>query len=411
MRELAVAIIGCGTAGPASALLLSEAGHRVTLFERVANPGPVGAGIILQPSGMSVLLRLGLLEPILEAGAPLDELYAETPSRKRVVHLRYRDLSPALFGLGLHRGALFETLMSKVKATPQIDLELGVEARAVKREGEKVFLEDAHDHRHGPFDLIVVCDGARSHLVDPLMPERRVTKYPWGALWFVGKIEDEKNRRLYQVVKGTHRLLGLLPTGRAPGSHARVASLFWSIRLDTVDPFRSGKIDLWKHEVLSYMPEAAPLLDQIHSFDDLLVAEYHDVRMPHWHGENVVWLGDAAHATSPQLGQGCNLALVDALELAECLDRNAHIPIALAEYSRRRRAHLTYYQFMTRALTPFFQSDLRWLGPLRDLLFGLTCRLPIVGKQMLLGMAGIHRGPFRATMPLGNLPPRQGTRS
>jgi 2-polyprenyl-6-methoxyphenol hydroxylase-like FAD-dependent oxidoreductase len=416
VRQLAVAIIGCGTAGPASALLLSEAGHHVTLFERVANPGPIGAGIVLQPSGMSVLLRLGLLDPILEAGAPLDELYAETPSRKRVVHLRYRDLSPTLFGLGLHRGALFETLMAKVKATPQIDLQLGVEARAVKRdrrepvprgEGEKVFLEDSEKSRHGPFDLILVCDGARSHLIDPLMPKRRVTKYPWGALWFVGKIEDEKNRRLYQVVKGTHRLVGLLPSGRAPGSSARVASLFWSIRLDTVDAFRAGKIDLWKQEVLSYIPEAAPLLDQINSFEDLLVAEYHDVRMPHWHGENVVWLGDAAHATSPQLGQGCNLALVDAMELADCLDRNDHVSIALAEYSRRRRAHLTYYQFMTRALTPFFQSDLRWLGPLRDLLFGLTCRLPIVGKQMLLGMAGIHRGPFRSTMPLGNLPPRR----
>jgi 2-polyprenyl-6-methoxyphenol hydroxylase-like FAD-dependent oxidoreductase len=385
--------------------LLSEAGHHVTLIERVPNPGPVGAGIVLQPSGMSVLLRLGLLEPILAAGAPLDELYAETPSRKRVVHLRYRDLSPNLFGLGLHRGALFETLMTKVKATRAIDLKLGVEAREVKREGEKVFIEDASGERHGPYDLILVCDGARSHLSDPLAPKRRATKYPWGALWFVGKIDGAQPRRLYQVVKGTGRLVGLLPTGRAPGSDAQVASLFWSIRLDAADAFRAGKIGIWKQEVLACIPEAAPLLDQIESFDDLLVSEYHDVRMPHWHGENVVWLGDAAHATSPQLGQGCNLALVDALELASCLDRNEHISIALAEYSRRRRAHLSYYQFMTRALTPFFQSDLSWLGPIRDLLFGLTCRMPILGKQMLLGMAGIHRGPFRATFPLPQLPP------
>jgi 2-polyprenyl-6-methoxyphenol hydroxylase-like FAD-dependent oxidoreductase len=205
-------------------------------------------------------------------------------------------------------------------------------------------------------------------------------------------------------VKGTNRLLGLLPSGRAPDSSTRVASLFWSIRLDTVNAFRSGKIDVWKQEVISFMPEAAPLLDQIHTTEDLLVAEYHDVRMPHWHGENVVWLGDAAHATSPQLGQGCNLALVDALELASCLERNEHLPMALSEYSRRRRAHLTYYQFMTRALTPFFQSDHHWLGPIRDLLFGLTCRMPILGRQMLLGMAGIHRGPFRRTMPLPELP-------
>jgi 2-polyprenyl-6-methoxyphenol hydroxylase-like FAD-dependent oxidoreductase len=101
VRGLKVAIVGCGTAGPATALLLSRAGHAVTLFERVPNPGPVGAGIVLQPSGMSVLERLGLLEPVLAKGARIDELYAETSTRRRVVHLRYEDLARNIFGLGL----------------------------------------------------------------------------------------------------------------------------------------------------------------------------------------------------------------------------------------------------------------------------------------------------------------------
>ena len=62
---LDVAIIGAGTAGSAAALLLARAGHQVTVYERVATPGPVGAGISLQPTGQAVLARLGLLAPIL----------------------------------------------------------------------------------------------------------------------------------------------------------------------------------------------------------------------------------------------------------------------------------------------------------------------------------------------------------
>ena len=71
MTPLDVGIVGCGTAGQAAALFLARAGHRVTLYERVTEPGPVGAGIISQPSGMAVLAELGLLAPVLARGAPV----------------------------------------------------------------------------------------------------------------------------------------------------------------------------------------------------------------------------------------------------------------------------------------------------------------------------------------------------
>jgi 2-polyprenyl-6-methoxyphenol hydroxylase-like FAD-dependent oxidoreductase len=287
---------------------------------------------------------------------------------------------------------LFETLFNAVKATAGITLKLGVEIRSVERPGDTVELADASGARHGPFDLIVVCDGARSHLYDVKMPERSSHKYPWGALWYVARGVTGVPRRLYQVVHGTRRLLGLLPTGQAPGSSEPVASLFWSINLSQLDAFRAGDFDAWKREVLSYMSEAAPVLEQLRGPNDLLVSEYHDVVMRRWHGDRVVWLGDAAHATSPQLGQGCNLALIDSAVLADCLAENDLVTRAIWEYTRRRRSHLGYYQFATRWLTPFFQSDLTWLGPLRDAMFGFTTTLGPFRRQMLLGMAGIHRG-------------------
>ncbi|MBP6841448.1 MAG: NAD(P)-binding protein, partial [Kofleriaceae bacterium] len=59
MPGQSIAVVGAGTAGAAVAVLLARAGHVVTLFERVARPGPVGAGITLQPTGQAVLAELG----------------------------------------------------------------------------------------------------------------------------------------------------------------------------------------------------------------------------------------------------------------------------------------------------------------------------------------------------------------
>jgi len=60
MEPQRIAVVGAGTAGAAVGALLVRAGHTVTVFERVADPQPVGAGITLQPTGQATLVRLGL---------------------------------------------------------------------------------------------------------------------------------------------------------------------------------------------------------------------------------------------------------------------------------------------------------------------------------------------------------------
>ncbi|HZV38806.1 MAG TPA: NAD(P)-binding protein, partial [Pseudoxanthomonas sp.] len=60
-KPLDIAIVGYGTGGQAAALLLQRDGHRVRVFERVPDPGPVGAGFLLQPTGLQALWRMGLL--------------------------------------------------------------------------------------------------------------------------------------------------------------------------------------------------------------------------------------------------------------------------------------------------------------------------------------------------------------
>ncbi|MBX3229501.1 MAG: FAD-dependent monooxygenase [Labilithrix sp.] len=414
MRPLDVGVIGCGTAGAAAALFLARAGHHVTIYERVPRPKAVGAGITLQPTGLHVLARLDLHHHVLARGARLDRIVCETKERRSLIDLSYGALGEGLFGIGLHRGVLFETLFGAVRREPNIVVQPGIEvvdlARAAPNGRERrSWFVDAAGERHGPHELVIAADGARSQLRDDSSTSKRITPYPWGALWFVGidpsklnpdGTRDERARTLHQVVDGSRRMLGMLPTGRAPTGLAeprqpdpRLISLFWSIRCDRVEEWRKAGLPAWKDEVRALAPEVETVLEQIEDPAQLLFAQYHDVVMHRWHTRNVAYLGDAAHATSPQLGQGTNLALWDAMELADALaDEKQNLAAALADYSRRREDHLAFYQLATRWLTPFFQGDVEELGKLRDFAMPLMGKVPWMKRMMTLGMLGVVDG-------------------
>ena len=112
-RPLSVGVVGLGTAGAASALFLARRGHRVKVFEKTLQSDchtAVGAGIGLQPIGLTVLKRLGLLQPILDHGARIDRLKSVTDTGTPILDLSYADFRPELYGVGLHRDVLFQAL-------------------------------------------------------------------------------------------------------------------------------------------------------------------------------------------------------------------------------------------------------------------------------------------------------------
>jgi 2-polyprenyl-6-methoxyphenol hydroxylase-like FAD-dependent oxidoreductase len=404
LRPLDIGVVGCGTAGPAAALFLARQGHAVTVYERFEQPRAVGAGIILQPTGQDVLARLGLLAPIVAKGARLDGLEVVHPDGSSLLELRYADVDPRLFGLGLHRGVLFEALYGALSSEPGVRLRLGTPCEGLARaRAGKYAVVDASGEQHGPHDLVVVADGARSRLRDDTGLVRRVTPDPWGALWFVGRDrEGSFDGKLHQVVDGTHTMLGLLPTGQGPSDdehpdEARLMSLFWSLRADELPALRARGLGAFRDRALHVEPRAEGMLDQIDDIDQLLFSQYYDVVLSPWNTRGVVHLGDAAHAMSPQLGQGANLALWDAMVLSDALaEEPSELVRALDTYSRERRGHLGYYQLVTRALTPFFQSDHEALGVLRDLFMPLAAKLRLGREAMLMGMCGAADGhPWR----------------
>ncbi len=403
MRAYDIGIVGCGFAGAASATLLARAGHRVTVYEEFQEPAAIGAGIVLQPTGMSVLAELGVLDRVLARGTRIDELHCLTAQKKTVVRLAYERIAPGLFALGLHRGALFQILHESALAAGA-ELIRGVHVARVDETAQRARVIDRNERTLNEHDFVVIANGARSDLRRASGLVRRDRPYPWGALWFMARDPERYYvARLRQIADGTRHFLGLLPTGLGPaGSNQdeHQVSLFWSVRMDRVSEFRARGLAPWKEQILKYEPEAEPVLAQIEDADQVLAAGYHDVVLWPWHTARRVFIGDAAHAMSPQLGQGTNLALLDASALAHALDEKPTLGAALEAYSHRRDEHVGFYQFASRWLTPLFQSDLQPLGPLRNWAMGFGCRLPFFDREMVRTMAGIKRGIFGPTLPL-----------
>lgn len=390
MKACSIAVVGGGTAGAASALFLARAGHRVTLYERVPEPSAVGAGILLQPTGMRVLQALGLFDQILAHGARITQLHGTNPRQRTVLDVRYKDFAANAFGLGLHRGALFSVLWNAIKQA-NVTLKTGIEVTHCDQESGRALLY-GNDALLGEYDCVIVANGTHSRLRDTLKIPSKVIPYPWGALWAVVPDEGMNTGTLRQWFRHAEQMLGLMPTGyNYEQTQHPLLSFFWSMRADKLAEWREAGLDRWKETVLALAP-IKPVLDHIQSPEQLTFASYADVRMSQWHDRRVVCIGDCAHATSPQLGQGANLALVDAMALARCFSEDDNVGDALASYSRVRKAHLRYYQGASRLLTPLFQSNSHIGSSLRDLGMGLVCRTPFLKQQMALTLSGTKNG-------------------
>jgi 2-polyprenyl-6-methoxyphenol hydroxylase-like FAD-dependent oxidoreductase len=110
-----------------------------------------------------------------------------------------------------------------------------------------------------------------------------------------------------------------------------------------------------------------------------------------------VHIGDAWHAASPQLGQGANMALLDAYALSLALDATNDVSLALARYRSLRQSHVGLYQLMSWLFTPVYQGDGRFTAWLRDYLAAPLSRIPPAPKLL----AGMVTGAFGS--PLGRL--------
>jgi 2-polyprenyl-6-methoxyphenol hydroxylase-like FAD-dependent oxidoreductase len=149
-----------------------------------------------------------------------------------------------------------------------------------------------------------------------------------------------------------------------------------------VPTWRAQGVDHWKRGVAELWPEAVQLLEPVTDSSQVTFAQYDHFTAHTPVAERLVHIGDAARATSPQLGQGANMALLDALALSRALEMHKSLAEGLSTYVRMRYWHIRMFQWASAMFTPFYQSDSHALAFARDWLAGPLSNLP-VGRQVL----------------------------
>jgi 2-polyprenyl-6-methoxyphenol hydroxylase-like FAD-dependent oxidoreductase len=108
---------------------------------------------------------------------------------------------------------------------------------------------------------------------------------------------------------------------------------------------------------------------------------------------NVAFIGDAAHALSPHLSSGTNLAMLDAFELSKAVDELKSMPAAMSRFGKRRKRQINTYYRVSRLITPFFQSA-KNLSFGRDVVLRLLIKIPYFRTQIVQMVLGIKKGLF-----------------
>ncbi len=186
-------------------------------------------------------------------------------------------------------------------------------------------------------------------------------------------------------------MAGVLPLGQSSASPGSQAAFFWSLRQDRREAWRSAGLQAWKAEVRALWPATEPLLAQIDHSDRLTFARYVHRTLASPAEPGLAHIGDAWHSASPQLGQGANMALLDAFALAKALRDTADLPAALEHYVALRRLHVGLYQLMSAVFTPVYQSDSVLLPFVRDRLVGPVSKLwpaNVIQAAMVSGLVG-----------------------
>ncbi|GAA5162052.1 MULTISPECIES: FAD-dependent oxidoreductase [Amycolatopsis] len=313
-------VIGGGIAGTVTAIALDKAGFTPVVYEAYDRTAEgVGAFLSLAANGMNGLEALGIRDVVHGFATP--RMVVQNGNSRLLGEFE----SPGM--RTVPRSDLYVTLRDEA-ARRGIRIEYG--KRLVDAEGPRARFADGTEAEG---DLLIGADGLRSRvrrLIDPRAPEARyVGLLNTGGIARGVPVDTEPG--VMHMVFGRRCFLGyvLNPDGDV-----------WWFANPAADEVPDATPEQWRAELLRlFARDRTPARSLIEATPEIYApwATYDFPRVPTWHRNRMIIIGDAAHAASPASGQGASMAIEDAVTLGRCLRDAADVERAFAEYESLRR--------------------------------------------------------------------------
>lgn len=354
-----VLVVGGGIGGLSAGIVLRRAGFQVELFERAPAIREVGAGISVWPNAVRVLDAIGAGTRVRARGTSQGGGRLRTSNGSTLLDLSVAEIERASGApvLLLHRAALVEALVETLRDELGGDVvRLGHELVDVVQRDDRVLATFANGVR-AEGDVLVGADGIRSAVRARIFPAAR-TRY-------VG----------YSGLRAIVSVPGVTETSESWGPAARFGlvplvdgRLYWFASFDAPEGRTMSHDERHEFALRTFRGWHAPIEDVIRATDPRAIL-HDDVRelvdLPTWTHGRIALLGDAAHAMTPNLGQGGCSAIEDAYVLAHCLVHD-RVDVALDRYERTRRPRVASIARDSRAFGFFGQLENGLLRATRD---------------------------------------------
>jgi 2-polyprenyl-6-methoxyphenol hydroxylase-like FAD-dependent oxidoreductase len=325
-----VIIVGGGIGGLGTAVALHQAGIPVTVYEQAEAIGQVGAGLTLWSNALRVLRRLGLAEAVIEAGAVIEEAQIRQ-ANGRILSRSYPGQLAQQLGeptVAIHRADLHRILLA---ALPRDVVQLGAACTGVSQDEQQVTVTFA-DGRSAQADCLIGADGLNSVIRQQIAPQAK-TRYAGYIAWR-GVVATENRVARGQTFEawGQGARFGVVPLSNQ--------LVYWFATANS-SPGQRQEPNSQKETLLRQFKgwhDPIPHLLQTTPAEAILHHDLYDVPpFTGWSQGRVTLLGDAAHPTTPNMGQGACMAIESAYILANCLKEHASLAEALPAYEAQRQ--------------------------------------------------------------------------
>jgi len=324
-----VTIIGGGIGGLTTALTLKQKGLFINIFEASAEIKAVGAGIIIANNAMQVFKELGIQDKIEKAGNKISYMNITDPQLKNIfaVDLTEYEKKYSAHNIAIHRGDL-QKILAKEIGYDHINLS----KRLSKIEKGKLFKLTFEDNSTIESNLVIGADGIKSVVRNQLFEKstlRNAKQKCWRGICEIDLPEKYHNELNEAWGKGKR-------FGFVKISNKKV---YWYALINSKNAV-SDDVNL--HELFGAFHSDILNMISVTNKEQIIVSNIIDLKpIDKWQSGNVCLLGDAAHATTPNLGQGACQAIEDAYVLGKLLDNGTALENTFKEYEKLRlkKAH------------------------------------------------------------------------